>query len=799
MGYRYLNTGTAVPVFAAEPPVATEGSLYYNSTSDIFYICNGTQWNLVSNANPSTTGGTRTIDALSEGGTFSYDLGDDFTDDVDTDAQLTYALESGTLPSGCTLPTTGNSAFTGTASVVSSNTNYTWTIKVTDTSGGTATQDYQQTINTVAPTVTGGTVTISSVSEGGSASYDVDTDFTFGTGSTFSAYSLQSGSLPSGTSLATATGVISGTAGNVSSNTAYTFTIRGTDTDGDTVDQSYSWTINTITPTSTGGTVTISNTSEGASASYDVDTNFSYPTGSTFSAYSLQSGSLPNGLSLNTTSGVISGTAGNSGSASFTIRATDTDGDVKDQAYSWVINNVVPTSTGGTVTISNTSEGASASYDVDTNFSYSTGSTFSAYSLASGTLPAGTSLNASTGVISGTAGNSGSYSFTIRATDTNGDTADQAYSWVINNVVPTSTGGTVTISSVREGLSASYDVDTNFTFTTGSAFSAYSLLSGSLPSGLSLNTSTGVISGTMGTVSSDTAYSFSIRGTDTNSDYVDQAYSWTITDTPFSATGGTITNISGYRVHTFTSSASGASGFVPNKSGSVDVLVVAGGGGGGSRHGGGGGAGGLRYSTALSISATAYSVTVGGGGAGTPSGQTGSGSTGANSVFSTITSIGGGGGGGRNSNATSGGSGGGGNTGGGSAGASGTSGQGNRGGNTGSHTPDYAGAGGGGAGAVGQSTPSSNTPGAGGVGLEYSQFSSVGGSPAGWFAGGGSGAVYTGTGYALAPNGGGGRSYGANAAGQSGTNNTGGGGAGGTTSSAGGAGGSGIVIIRYAV
>ena len=439
MGYRYLNMGTAVPVFAAEPPVATEGSLYYNSTSEVFYICNGTQWNLVSNANPATTGGTVTIDALSEGGTFSYDLGDDFTDDVDTDAQLTYTLASGTLPSGCTLPTTGNSAFTGTASGVSSNTNYTWTIKVTDTSGGTATQDYQQTINTVSPTVTGGTVTISSVSEGGSASYDVDTDFTFGTGSTFSAYSLQSGSLPSGTSLATATGVISGTAGNVSSNTAYTFTIRGTDTDGDTVDQSYSWTINTITPTSTGGTVTISNTSEGASASYDVDTNFSYPTGSTFSAYSLQSGSLPNGLSLNTTSGVISGTAGNSGSASFTIRATDTDGDVKDQAYSWTITNVAPTSTGGTVTISSVQEGLSASYDVDTNFTFTTGSTFSAYSLLSGSLPSGLSFNTSTGVISGTMGTVSAdtaSSFTIRATDTDGDTVDQAYSWTITDIPP---------------------------------------------------------------------------------------------------------------------------------------------------------------------------------------------------------------------------------------------------------------------------------------------------------------------------------------------------------------------------
>ena len=238
----------AVVVGATLPsPVSTEGSLFYKSDTDIFYISNGTQWNLVSNAAPATTGGTVTIGALSEGGTFSYDLGLDFTDDVDTDAQLTYTLVSGTMPTGCTLPTTGNSAFTGSASDVASNTNYTWTIKATDTSGGTATQDYQQTINTVAATTTGGTVVIPAVNMYVAASYDVDTDFTFTTGSTFSAYSLVSGSLPSGLTLNTSTGVISGYApepGNT--NTTYTFTIRGTDTDGDTADQAYSWTINTI-------------------------------------------------------------------------------------------------------------------------------------------------------------------------------------------------------------------------------------------------------------------------------------------------------------------------------------------------------------------------------------------------------------------------------------------------------------------------------------------------------------------------------------------------------------------------
>jgi hypothetical protein len=52
-----------------------------------------------------------------------------------------------------------------------------------------------------------------------------------------------------------------------------------------------------------------------------------------------------------------------------------------------------------------------------------------------------------------------------------------------------------------------------------------------------------------------------------------------------SATGGTITTVNGYTIHTFTSSGS----FVVSGAGDVEVLVVAGGGGGGGNHGGGGG------------------------------------------------------------------------------------------------------------------------------------------------------------------------------------------------------------------
>ena len=494
---------------------------------------------------------------------------------------------------------------------------------------------------------------------------------------------------------------------------------------------------------------------------------------------------------------------------------SDTDVFYISNGTQWNLVYASPTTTGGTVTIDALSEGGTFTYDLGTDFTDDVDTDAQlTYTLTSGTMPSGCTLpttgnSALTGTASGVSSNT-NYTFTIKVTDTSGGTATQNYQQTINTVVPTSTGGTVTISSVGEGSSASYDVDTNFTFTTGSAFSAYSLLSGSLPSGLSLNTSTGVISGTMGTVSADTAYSFTIRGTDTDGDTVDQAYSWTITDTPFSATGGTITTYSSgstnYKVHTFTSSGT----FTANKSGSVDVLVVAGGGaGGGSSNtdiaSGGGGAGGYRTATSFSVTSQAYSVVIGGGGTG-PSGFHIGGSGGVSSFGGTST-VGGGGGGTWSAAPSSGGSGGGAgenNTGNGAAtiaGAAGTSGQGNAGGNSdGTYDNNLrsAGAGGGGAGGVGGNTPNVNAAGQGGAGSNnnYRTGSNI------TYAGGGSGAAYV-TG-ATTTGGGGVGKVGTTGAGGAGSANTGGGGGGALTNvneaeGAGGNGGSGIVVIRYAV
>jgi hypothetical protein len=276
------------------------------------------------------------------------------------------------------------------------------------------------------------------------------------------------------------------------------------------------------------------------------------------------------------------------------------------------------------------------------------------------------------------------------------------------------------------------------------------------------------------------------------------------------ATGGTVTESGDYKIHSFT----GDGCFVvscagnPTGSNSVDYLVVAGGGSGGampgSAGGGGGGAGGARVSSgsasgcytagplgsgvsALSVTATTYPVTVGGGG---------SNGNGSNSVFSTITSTGGGRGG-SSSNGNNGGSGGGA----GSPGNSGGSGntpptspsQGNNGGAGGTSAPNYAGGGGGGATSVGAAgtLPCAPSRGAGGSGIT----SCITASPVGYAGGGGNGIA--GGNLGDATDGGGVGGYPGGFSGNADANKGGGGGGSGRPDDSGGNGGKGIVIIRY--
>lgn len=262
------------------------------------------------------------------------------------------------------------------------------------------------------------------------------------------------------------------------------------------------------------------------------------------------------------------------------------------------------------------------------------------------------------------------------------------------------------------------------------------------------------------------------------------------------ATGGTITEAGGYRIHTFTTS--GTFTLASTTDTLFEYLVVAGGGSGGggtSNPGvaGGGGAGGLRTGFAQ-LTPQAYTITVGNGGT---NGGGSSQNNGGDSSLASLVVCKGGGCGGYYSAQTpgTGGSGGGGAQHGGS-GVSGTQGQGYAGGNA----LNYGGGGGGGAGGVGSNGWGSNPwpeGGNGGPGVQ----SSISGT-AQWYAGGGGGSSHGSAtqGRSLGGSGVGGRGhYGSGVPGSDGAANTGSGGGGGGENTAAGNGAAGIVIIRYPI
>ena len=140
----------------------------------------------------------------------------------------------------------------------------------------------------------------------------------------------------------------------------------------------------------------------------------------------------------------------------------------------------------------------------------------------------------------------------------------------------------------------------------------HSITSGSLPSGISINSTNGMITGTP-SGSSLGNYSITVQAA-TSSATVTRNFVVPLSALP---TGGNITNTGGYRYHAFTSSGTFtvSTGFTP----SIEIFMMGAGGGGGSWVPGGGGAGGcvnIDSPASFSTSAQAYTVTIGGGGSG---------------------------------------------------------------------------------------------------------------------------------------------------------------------------------------
>lgn len=435
------------------------------------------------NAPKPVIGTSYTLSMSSSGGTSPY----------------TYTLGAATLPPGITF---SNGTFSGTASGGGT---YSATVNVTDAASLTTSKAYTFVVDT--PTITllsPPTMTVNVpythqlVGQGGTAPY--------------TSFARDTGNLPPGIVLSPA-GVLSGTptaVGSYASSISAFDSSTGTGPYRDAT--SFTMVVSAAPP------IVIAPTTlpdAGVATAYSTALT---ATGGNSGPYTfaVTAGALPAGLTLATT-GTLSGTPTAGGTFNFTVRATDSASNTGSRAYALVVSaptisiapTTLPTLTRNAVYSQTlTAAGGTAPYS---------------YAVTSGAVPAGVTLSP-TGVLSGTPSATGAYAFTVTATDSSSGsgpyTGSRAYSGTVQQDTPVIGPATLPAGTAGAVYAQSFTV-------TGGAGAPYTfaIVSGALPSGVALNTSTGQISGTPTAVGS---FALTVQVTDAGAFTGQRAYTITI-------------------------------------------------------------------------------------------------------------------------------------------------------------------------------------------------------------------------------------------------------------------------------
>lgn len=197
-----------------------------------------------------------------------------------------------------------------------------------------------------------------------------------------------------------------------------------------------------------------------------------------FVLWTITAGALPPGLELNAQTGLISGTSPADGSFAFQIRAYNVDGNYAQRNYALCIVDVFP------ATLPNAEVGV-VYFQALTATSCAPGTL--AWQVASGFLPDGLTLNGATGVITGTPILDATYNFVISITSAT-LSCQKAYTMTVDPCTNITNGSPLPDADV--GVAYSEQLNS-----IGIASPVWSIISGTLPTGLSLSAS-GLISGT---------------------------------------------------------------------------------------------------------------------------------------------------------------------------------------------------------------------------------------------------------------------------------------------------------------
>ena len=206
-------------------------------------------------------------------------------------------------------------------------------------------------------------------------------------------------------------------------------------------------------------------------------------------SWQVVSGTLPAGINLNSTTGTLAGTPTGTGSFAATIQVTDSRSQTAQKPVTFTVTEPAGPPVPAVEILTSTLPAATKGVAFNQQLNATGGKSPYTWTVTSGALPGGLAL-ATTGLISGTPGVTGSLSFTVTATDSESRTASKPLS--ITVAAPPLLVAAVPALETLMGLSFNYQLNA----TGGTAPYTWSVAPGALPAGLNLNATSGLISGT---------------------------------------------------------------------------------------------------------------------------------------------------------------------------------------------------------------------------------------------------------------------------------------------------------------